>query len=136
MIKTKQVFQPKDVSDGTRILITLGVSDKIKKLPFDEHISVLGPSLDLLGAYKGWKGKPISWDEYEERFIEEMKSPQGKEVIAELAKRSFHGETITLLCYEKEENPHCHRHIVKRLIVEQENKLKNEEVKNEAETCY
>lgn len=96
-------------------------------LPFDEHTGVLGPSLNLLGAYKGWKGKSISWDEYEERFIEEMKSPQSKEVIAELAKRSLHGETITLLCYEKEENPHCHRHIVKRLVLEVENELRKDE---------
>jgi uncharacterized protein YeaO (DUF488 family) len=131
MIKTKQIFQPKYTSDGTRILITYGVSDKLKEFPFDEHIGALAPSLDLLSAYKGWKGKPISWDEYEKCFVEEMESPQSKEAIAELAKRSFHGETITLLCYEKEENPHCHRHIVKRLILEAENELKNKGVRNE-----
>lgn len=131
MIKTKQIFQPKDISDGTRILITYGVSDKLKEFPFDKHIGALAPSLDLLSAYKGWKGKPISWDEYEKRFVEEMESSQSRGAMAELAKRSFHGETITLLCYEKEQNPHCHRHIVKRLILEAENELKNKGVRNE-----
>lgn len=117
MIKTKQIFQPSDASDGTRILITQGSSDKLKKFHFDEHISELGPSLDLLSAYKGWlEGGPITWAEYEKRFLEEMKSPESRREIEKLAKRSVEGEVITLLCYEKESNPHCHRHIVKRLI--------------------
>lgn len=118
MIRTKQIFQPKDPSDGTRILITQGVSDSLKKFHFDENIGTLGPSLDLLSAYKGWKGKPITWDEYVERFLEEMESPESRKKIEELAKRSLGGEVISLLCYEKESNPHCHRHIVKRLIEE------------------
>jgi len=124
MIKTKQIFQPRELSDGTRILITCGISDELKKLHFDEHISALGPSKNLLGAYKGWGIKPISWDEYTKRFTEEMKSPQSKVVISELAKRSLLGETITLLCYEQEKNSHCHRHIVKRLILEEEERLR------------
>ena len=123
MIKTKQIFQPVDKLDGTRILITQGPPGKLNRFHFDEHIEELAPSLSLLSAYKGWKGEPITWEEYEERFLEEMKSSKSREWIEELAKRSLDGEVITLLCYEREQNPHCHRHIVKRLILEVENKL-------------
>lgn len=120
MIKTKQIFQPVEASDGTRILITCR-GDKHVIACFDEHISALGPSLDLLSAYKGWgewENNPITWDEYTEVFLREMKSRASRDAIERLAKRSARGEVITLLCYEKESNPHCHRHIVKKLICE------------------
>ena len=97
------------------------MSDQLRKFHFDLHIEELGPSLELLKDYKGWSGKGnITWEEYEKRFVEEMKSPKSKEAIDVLAERSLAGETFTLLCYEKESNPHCHRHIVKRLIYEVE----------------
>ena len=106
-------------SDGIRILITQEVSDQLKKFHFDLHIGELGPSQALLSDYKGWDGKdPISWDEYTKRFLKEMKSPGSKEAIDELARQSLDGEVFTLLCYEGEQNPHCHRHIIKKLILE------------------
>jgi len=40
--------------------------------------------------------------------------------IRELAKRAASG-TITLLCFEKEENPCCHRHLLKKLIDQENN---------------
>lgn len=116
MILTKQIFVPKEDTDGTRILITRIPPDKMKKHHIDECIPVLGPSEELLAAYKGWSGNPISWDEYVIRFLDEMKTSECIKALAGLARRSAAGEVITLLCYEKESNPHCHRHIVKKLI--------------------
>lgn len=115
MIKTKSIFQPESLSDGIRILITHSVSNKLRQFHFDKHISKLAPSKSLLN---NWLAKRISWAEYTKCFLEEMNSKQSKNIIIKLAMLSMKGETITLLCYEKEENPHCHRHIVKKLISE------------------
>ncbi len=109
MIKTKCIFAPTSDEDGERILISRGY-------PYhsDAHLDIwfvsLGPSKDLLDA---WKADSITWEEYTDRYHEEMKSRTG--LIAKLAERSKKG-TITLLCFEKEDNPHCHRHLLKRLI--------------------
>lgn len=124
MILTKQIFQPKEASDGTRILISPGPLDMLRKFHIDECIPALGPSSSLLAAYKGWDCEPIGWDEYEKRFLKEMKAYRTIVAIEELARRSIGGEIITLLCYERESNPHCHRHIVKRLIGEAERKIR------------
>ena len=49
----------------------------------------------------------------ETRYHQEMLQQQEK--IRELAKRAS-CKTITLLCFEREDNPHCHRHLLKKLI--------------------
>lgn len=120
MIKTKSIFEKPDPSDGTRILISSGVSNKLKKFPFDEHIGELGPTWDLVSK---WKDKEITWEQYTELFLEEMRNPKSIEKISQLAKRSKEGEVITLLCWEKETNPCCHRHIIKEVILEVQNGL-------------
>ena len=71
-------------------------------------IKILEPansSVPTLGYY--------GWEEYENRYQEEMLAQQGK--IKELAKRATRG-VVTLLCFEREENPHCPRHLLRRLI--------------------
>lgn len=62
---------------------------------------------------KDWKASRNTWDEYEACYLKEMSKQ--RETIKEFAKRAKHS-TITLLCFEPEENPCCHRHLLKRLI--------------------
>jgi uncharacterized protein YeaO (DUF488 family) len=117
MIKTKRAskFVPAEESDGERLLIVFDPHwAKFHKVPFHEHIPILGPSKELWKAYV--KFKQITWEEYEQRFREEMtKSEKAQRSIKELANRSKNGDTITLLCYCKDEKK-CHRYIVKELI--------------------
>lgn len=70
----------------------------------------LAPSKELL---HDWKDNKITWKEYEYRYNQEMENEQ--EAIKILADLSCSG-TITLLCIEKEDNPHCHRHLLKEFI--------------------
>jgi uncharacterized protein YeaO (DUF488 family) len=51
------------------------------------------------------------------RYHEEMRGQL--EAIRDLAKRAK-SDTITLFCYEYEDNPYCHRHLLKRLIENEE----------------
>ena len=109
--KTKSVYDRVDELDGERILVTRYWPRPYKKkdLQMREWLRELGPSPDLL---RDWK-LGISWQEYKRRYRKEIGEQQGK--IEELAKRAK-GRTITLLCFEAESDPHCHRHLLKEMI--------------------
>ena len=77
----------------------------------------LAPSKELL---RDWKKDKISWKQYTARYHEEMRSQ--KEAFRDLANRAKRG-MITLLCFEKENDPCCHRHLLKKLI-EREQQMK------------
>ena len=114
MVRTKSVYDAVEGSDGQRILVTRywprGV--KREKLSIVEWCRSVAPSRELL---RDWKDGRISWLEYEKRYLAEI--CQQEEEIRRLAQMAFCG-TITLLCFEPEEEPHCHRHLLKRLVEE------------------
>jgi uncharacterized protein YeaO (DUF488 family) len=113
MIKTKSIYDHKEDSDGTRILITVG--DPPTWLKYDEWKQELGPDWDTLMKWKYSKKTEEDWKRYEEKFLPQMKGQAAREAIAELRQRSSSGETITLLCHCGSEQ-HCHRYIIKSLI--------------------
>ena len=112
MVKTKSVYDPVEESDGQRILVSRywprGFSRE--RLSLTEHLKEMAPSVELL---RDWKAGNISWAEYKNRYYKEM--AQQHEKISKLAKRAS-DKTITLLCFERKENPHCHRYLLKDLI--------------------
>ena len=112
MVKTKSVYDPIEDSDGQRILVSRywprGLSKE--QLSLTEHLRNVAPSVELL---QDWKASSISWNEFKKRYHQEML--QQREKIKELVKRAS-GKTITLLCFEREDNPYCHRHLLKTLI--------------------
>ncbi len=112
MIKTKSILDQPEESDGKRILVSrekpLGLP--LKKLRISDWMKRLAPSTDLM---KEWKKSIINWGEFCNRYREEM--AEQTDTLSNLAEKSV-GEDITLLCHEPEHNPHCHRHILKRLI--------------------
>ena len=114
MVKTKSVYDPVDPSDGDRLLVSRfwprGISKE--RLRLAEWRRELAPSKHLL---REWRSRRISWDEYEIRYGQEM--VPHRQVIEELAQRAK-GNGITLLCFEREGNPHCHRHLLKKMIEE------------------
>jgi uncharacterized protein YeaO (DUF488 family) len=116
MVKTKSVYDPVKTSDGGRILVTRywprGVSRK--RLCITDWLRNLAPSKELV---RDWKKQKISWEEYTLRYHEEMRGQ--REAIRGLAKRAKRG-TIILLCFEREDDPCCHRHLLKRLIESEE----------------
>ena len=90
-IKTKKIskFVSADkelLLDGKRLLIAVDSHwAKFHKMPFDEHVPMLGPSKQLWKAYI--KDKLITWEEYELRFKDEIaKRKEAQELMKELAK--------------------------------------------------
>jgi hypothetical protein len=47
-----------------------------------------------------------------------VKSTKSLKAIRDLRERSKNGEIIRLLCYEKDNNPYCHRYMLKLFIDE------------------
>src|SRR5579875_3448463 len=101
MIKTKRWDDRRVKSDGFRLLIC---SYRPRALPKAEETwdlwwSHLGPSKELHAAFYGKHGQtPIGWEEYRQRYLDEMKGEQQRESIALLAEKVAAGSTITLLC--------------------------------------
>lgn len=116
-VKTKRWDDPKDGDDGWRVLIT---RYRPRALPKEEEtwdawVKELAPSKELLAAFHGKQGQPISWEVYRATYLKEMR--EQKERIAALAERVKKGETITLLCSSAcVREARCHRSLLKGLI--------------------
>ncbi len=119
-IKTKRWDEPKEPDDGFRLLICRYRPRALPKKDETWHLwwKQLGPSPGLHAAFYGKHGRsPLSWEDYRQRYLEEMKEQQ--ESISILAERVAAGETITLLCSSAcEDASHCHRTLLQALIEE------------------
>jgi uncharacterized protein YeaO (DUF488 family) len=60
----------------------------------------------------------LDWKKFSSKYIAEMKSAKSRKAIGNLGERSKTGEIIRLLCYEKDDNPYCHRYMLKLFIDE------------------
>jgi uncharacterized protein YeaO (DUF488 family) len=115
MVKTKSVKDTVEASDGKRILVMRRWPRPYSKVVLQvagdgQWQRELAPSIELL---KDWNEHRITWDEYVARYAGEMQTQH--EAIARLAEEATRG-TITLLCKEEEGDPHCHRHLLKKMI--------------------
>lgn len=109
MIKTKSIYDEKDTSDGTRILIMRKWPRGIKKDKIDEWDKSYAPSEELLAD---WNNDRIPFKGFKSRYLKEMKLCMDK--IKELSKRAK-SETLTLLCHERDDK-YCHRKMLKEFI--------------------
>jgi uncharacterized protein YeaO (DUF488 family) len=116
-IKTKRWDDPREPDDGFRLLVC---RYRPRGLPkgeetWDAWDADLGPSRALHAAAYGKSGAPLNWPAYRSRYLLEMR--QQREKIAELARRSNNGETLTLLCSSAcTRESRCHRSLLKELI--------------------
>jgi uncharacterized protein YeaO (DUF488 family) len=116
-IKTRRWNVDAEPDDGLRILITRFRPRALPKAKetWDVWMRNLGPSPELLAAFKGKGQPPITLAEYRKRYVEEMKSQT--EAIEDLARKVSAGQTVTLLCSKDcilEQA--CHRTILAGLI--------------------
>lgn len=117
MVKTKCLFDPPEDSDGTRLVIAYKLPSKNYLSRFNaEWELAVAPNKEWVTAYHR---KKLLWTEYTKFYLAKMALPAAMKVISKWAKFVAKGGTLTLLCYEKEEDPHCHRHLLKKLIEEQ-----------------
>ena len=126
MIKTKSVFsriEPR--KDGLRVLATRFRGRGLPKRRYHVWMANLGPSEKLLR--QGQTGK-ISWSEFSRSYRKELFESGSLDkrnrtiknhgqkftlrLLQQLAKRG----TITLLCHCAEEERHCHRHLLQKIL--------------------
>ncbi len=116
-VHTKQWDDPKESSDGTRILVCRYRPRGLRKEDetWDEWLPDLGPSVELHAAAYGKKREQIPWNSYRIAYLREMRSQTA--AIDALAVRVASGEAITLLCSSAcVRESRCHRSLLKELI--------------------
>src|SRR6185503_3611558 len=121
MLKIKRVTEPRETSDGARILVMRLWPRGVRRERVDEWNRDLAPSRELLFAVKH-RGLP--WREYVKRYWKEIRP----ETVDALRRRARH-ETITLLCICADET-RCHRGLL-RDAVARDNRSPGARLKNE-----
>ena len=126
MIQTKSVWSPIDKKkDGLRILATRFRGRGMKTGRYDVWMPSLGPSEKLLRAVQAEK---ISWTQFVREYRREllMDGPidtrsrtiknHGQKFTLRLLKRLAAKGSVTVMCHCAEDERHCHRHELQKLI--------------------
>ena len=127
MLTTKSIHAPIDPKkDGLRILATRFRGRGVEKKRYDVWMANLGPSEPLL---RGFLGGTIGWNEYARRYKAELFQGggvdehnkvirnHGQKFTLRLIKKLAEREPVTLLCHCAEQEKHCHRHLLKEMIL-------------------
>jgi len=108
-LRTGRIYDPLSRSDGYRLLVMRLWPRGVRKEAVDGWQKELGPSTELLRAYRDGK---IAWAEFARRYRAEVrKKPELLEAVTKLSRR----RTVTLLCGCEEES-RCHRGLLRKLI--------------------
>jgi len=112
-LKTKSIYDERQNSDGTRVLVTRFYPRGVKRTHFDLWIHDLSPEAALLKEYRS---NNLGWREFSRRYKSQMRSsPDSKRAIQSLVEILEMGRNVTLLCYERE-GEKCHRYLLKSII--------------------
>lgn len=118
IIKTKSIRDPKKDTDGIRLLVAR-YPKRVIRTHYDIWYPALAPSEYLL---RKWKKREITWVNFESEYRKEIsRSANARahlDTLREVSKSTTNPnpDFITLLCFEAEKNPYCHRHILKNII--------------------
>jgi uncharacterized protein YeaO (DUF488 family) len=118
IIKTKSIRDLKKDTDGIRLLVAR-YPGRVKRTHYDIWYPALAPSEHLL---RKWKKREITWENFESEYRKEIsRSANARahlDTLREISKSvtNPNPDFVTLLCFEVERNPHCHRHILKNII--------------------
>lgn len=126
MIKTKSVnTKIEPGKDGLRILAARGRGRGLPSSRYDVWMANLGPSEQLRDAILAGT---ISWKEYSRRYLAELRESSGidrrskqiknhgQKFTLRLLQHLAKSQTVTLLCHCAEDEPHCHRHLLKAVL--------------------
>jgi uncharacterized protein YeaO (DUF488 family) len=130
MLRTKSVHSPIDPkTDGLRVLAARLRGRGLKTDRYDVWMANLGPSERLLrSALKGMSDEKV-WRDFARRYKAEMSSSEaidksnatiknhGQKFTLRLLKRLAEKQNVTVMCHCAEDEQHCHRHLLKELIL-------------------
>lgn len=113
MLGIKRAYEPKEPSDGKRILIDRlwprGVSKS--EAGIDEWPKDLGPSTSL----RKWFGHdPEKWEEFKKRYLQELSAPDKVKLLDNIARTAEHAN-VTLI-YSAKDTEHSNVKVLAELI--------------------
>jgi uncharacterized protein YeaO (DUF488 family) len=126
MIKTKSVHSPIEREDGLRILAARLRGRGLPASRYDVWMANLGPSEAL---FRDFLGGRIPWAEFARRYKKELVESggvdarnktiknHGQKFTLRLLQRLGREGNITLMCHCAEDEPHCHRHILQKVLM-------------------
>jgi uncharacterized protein YeaO (DUF488 family) len=126
MIRTKSVHSPIQRSqDGLRVLATRSRGRGMPASRYDVWMPNLAPSEDLLYAVRTNR---ITWAEFGRRFRKELREGgsidkrnrsiknHGQKFTLRLIQKLGRQQNVTLMCHCDEDQPECHRHLLKKIL--------------------
>lgn len=128
MLRTASIHTPPTAEDGWRLLVTRFRGRGVARTLCDVWMANLGPSERLLRTYQLGR---MSWTEFGRRYRTEMLQPggadrgnvviknHGQKFTLRLLRRLAETENVTLLCHCAEDERHCHRHLLRELILKE-----------------
>jgi len=127
MLRTRSVSSAIDrQTDGLRILVTRSRGRGLPASRYDVWMASLGPSERLL---KDFKARNISWAQFSRRYRAELFlggpidkrnrniKNHGQKFTLRLVKQLARRGEVTLLCHCAENQTHCHRHVLRKLLL-------------------
>lgn len=127
MLKTKSVASPiEPPEDGLRILVARFRGRGLPVDRYDVWMPNLGPSERLLAAFQAGR---ISWTQFRRAYREEIYldgaidtrsrtiKNHGQKFTLRLLATLAREDSVTLLCHCAEQEQHCHRHVLQKLIL-------------------
>jgi uncharacterized protein YeaO (DUF488 family) len=126
MLKTKSVHSPieKEI-DGLRLLVTRFRGRGLPASRYDAWLPSLGPSEELLRRFQ--KGE-IPWGTFTREYTTELFTDgevdkhnktiknHGQKSLLRLIKMMAESNDVTIMCHCAEDEAHCHRHALKKLL--------------------
>jgi uncharacterized protein YeaO (DUF488 family) len=131
MLRTKSIHSPIDAqNDGLRVLAARLRGRGMKSDRYDVWMANLGPSERLLrAALRGGLRSDKVWRDFARRYKAEILSSgdidkanttiknHGQKFTLRLLKRLAAQGNVTLMCHCAEDEQHCHRHLLKELVL-------------------
>jgi uncharacterized protein YeaO (DUF488 family) len=111
MIKTKSIFESREVADGKRILITYAWPKNFISQDIDSWIPELGHPWELVA---NWPKARVTWEEFTKEYHNILQKKRNQPILQSLREQSRE-HNITLLCTCKIEH-RCHRSILKEFL--------------------
>jgi len=126
MIKTKSVHSPIEREDGLRILAARLRGRGLPSSRYDVWMANLGPSEVL---FRDFLAGRIPWAEFSRRYKKELMESggvdarnktiknHGQKFTLRLLQRLGREGNLTLMFHCAEDEPHCHRHILQKVLM-------------------
>jgi uncharacterized protein YeaO (DUF488 family) len=121
MLRTKRWDDPREADDGLRVLVCRYRPRGVRREDetWDIWAPDLGPSRALHADFYGKNGDPIAWEEYERRYLAEVKGAPAlaRVLVRDLGDRLRRGERVTLLCSSAcVDASRCHRTLLGAIL--------------------